>query len=109
MNQIRGTAPTACWLLAVTEIATEKFPFLKHKQSDTSTTSCVDTFFTAGFCLSAVPSVLLALLVGHQEEHLDCKKLSDGVLAWLFVWNEMQMICMVWMVLGALSYQMAVW
>jgi len=27
----------------------------------------------------------LTLLVGHQEEHLTCKKLSDEVLVWLSV------------------------
>ena len=27
-----------------------------------------------------------ALLVGQQEGHLACKKLSGGVLAWLSVW-----------------------
>jgi len=35
----------------------------------------------------------LTLLVGRQEEHLVCKKLSDEVLAWLSVWSEVQMIC----------------
>jgi len=35
----------------------------------------------------------LTMLVGHQEEHPTCKKLSDEVLAWLSVWNEVQMIC----------------
>jgi len=35
----------------------------------------------------------LTLLVGHQEEHPARKKLSDGVLAWLSVWSEVQMIC----------------
>ena len=30
------------------------------------------------------------LLVGWQEEHPVCKKLSDGVLAWLSVWSEVQ-------------------
>jgi len=35
----------------------------------------------------------LTLLVGHQEEHPARKKLSDGVLAWLSVWNVAQMIC----------------
>jgi len=34
----------------------------------------------------------LTLLVGRQEGHLVCKKLSGGVLAWLSVWGEMQ-IC----------------
>jgi len=27
----------------------------------------------------------LTLFVGHKEEHAACKKLSDEVLAWLFV------------------------
>jgi len=30
----------------------------------------------------------LTLLVGRQEGHPACKKLSDGVLAWLFVWSD---------------------
>jgi len=28
------------------------------------------------------------LLVGRQEGHPACKKLSGGVLAWLFVWSD---------------------
>jgi len=32
----------------------------------------------------------LTLLVGWQEGHPACKKLSGGVLAWLFVWREVQ-------------------
>ena len=32
----------------------------------------------------------LTLLVGRQEGHLACKKLSGGVLAWLSVWCEVQ-------------------
>ena len=32
----------------------------------------------------------LTLLVGWQEQHPACKKLSDGVLAWLSVWRELQ-------------------
>jgi len=31
----------------------------------------------------------LTLLIGYQEEHPACKKLSDEVLAWLSVWNEL--------------------
>jgi len=44
------------------------------------TLSCVDAFSA------------LTLLVGHQEEHPACKKLSDEVLEWLSVWSEVQMI-----------------
>jgi len=29
-------------------------------------------------------------LVGRQEGHPACKKLSGGVLAWLSVWSEVQ-------------------
>ena len=32
----------------------------------------------------------LTLLVGWQEGHPACKKLSGGVLAWLSVWSEIQ-------------------
>jgi len=32
----------------------------------------------------------LMLMVGRQEGHPACKKLSGGVLAWLSVWSEMQ-------------------
>ena len=32
----------------------------------------------------------LTLLVGWQEGHPACKKLSGGVLAWISVWSEMQ-------------------
>jgi len=32
----------------------------------------------------------LTLLVGRQEGHPACKKLSGGVLAWLSVWREVQ-------------------
>jgi len=42
-----------------------------------------------------MPSVLYAfsalmLLVGQQEGHPACKKLSGEVLAWLSVWSEVQ-------------------
>jgi len=32
----------------------------------------------------------LTLLVGRQEGHLACKKLSGGVLAWSSVWSDVQ-------------------
>jgi len=32
----------------------------------------------------------LMLLVGQQEGHLACKKLSGGVLVWLSVWSDVQ-------------------
>jgi len=32
----------------------------------------------------------LTLLVGRQEGHSACKKLSGGVLAWLSLWSKVQ-------------------
>jgi len=32
----------------------------------------------------------LTLLIGRQEGHPACKKLSGEVLAWLSVWSEVQ-------------------
>jgi len=32
----------------------------------------------------------LTLLVGRQERHPACKKLSGGVVAWLCVWSQVQ-------------------
>jgi len=36
----------------------------------------------------------LTLLVGRQEGHPACKKLSGGVLAWLSAWSEVQTLHM---------------
>ena len=43
---------------------------------------CVCDFFKG----SSDPA--LTLLVGQQEGHLVCKKVSGGVLAWLSIWGE---------------------
>ena len=51
------------------------FPFTKL----TTTSLCSSTAFSA-----------LTLLVGRQEGHPACKKLSGGVLAWLSAWSEVQ-------------------
>jgi len=40
---------------------------------------------------SAYSFSALTLLVGRQEGHPACKKLSGGVLAWLSVWSKMHM------------------
>ena len=46
----------------------------------------------------------LTLLVGRQEGHPACKKLSGGVLAWLSVWSEVQTcICSSWCYCHSLS------
>jgi len=46
--------------------------------------------FSVMFVFSASAFSALTLLVGRQEGHPACKKLSGGVLAWLSVWSEVQ-------------------
>ena len=53
--------------------------------------STVRIFKIREFCaFTACAFSALTLLVGRQEEHPACKKLSGGVLAWLSVWSEVQ-------------------
>ena len=55
-----------------------------------------DISSSPGGSLSLYPSCVacafsaLTLLVGRQDGHTVCKKLSGGVLAWLSAWSEMQ-------------------
>ena len=42
------------------------------------------------YVCQVIPFSALTLLVGQQEGHPACKKLSGGVLAWLSVWSETQ-------------------
>jgi len=45
-------------------------------------------YIRGAFSVSAFSA--MTLLVGRQERHPACKKLSGGVLAWLSVWSEVQ-------------------
>jgi len=73
--------------LTIREIAS---PTLKNARSRHSTLvffpclyHCIIVQFTQQFSA-------LTLLVGRQEGHPACKKLSSGALMWLSVWSEMQ-------------------
>jgi len=57
-----------------------------HSKVTVHLPSTVKTLFTQA--ISAFST--LTLLVGRQERHLACKKLSGWVLAWLSVWSEVQ-------------------
>jgi len=54
----------------------------------TSYNLAVEEFYVIFLFVSA-----LTVLVGRQEGHPACKKLSDEVLVWLSVWSKVQMIC----------------
>jgi len=47
-------------------------------------------YFTFYLNILFNPFSALVLLVGRQEGHPACKKLSGGLLAWLSVWSEVQ-------------------
>ena len=49
--------------------------------------------FSAWCGFSACAFSALTLSIGHQVEHPVCKKLSDEVLMWLFIWSEVQIVC----------------
>ena len=55
-----------------------------------STLVRVLNLFLLYLCICLYAFSALMLLVGRQEGHPACKKLSGGVLAWLSVWSEMQ-------------------
>ena len=52
--------------------------------------STTDLIWPFSDCFSDIYFSALTLLVGQQEGHLACKKLSGGVLAWLSDWSEVQ-------------------
>jgi len=71
--------------------------FLRQSQSqflNLCHPSCVPPeilFFARGIMFLTFDAFsALTLLVGQQEGHPACKKLSGGVLAWLSVWSEVQ-------------------
>jgi len=44
--------------------------------------------FSMHYAISICAFSALTLLVGRQEGHPACKKLTGGMLAWLSVWSE---------------------
>jgi len=56
---------------------------IDYTDAGSSRTCCSNCDWRVLYAFSA-----LMLLVGRQEGHPACKKLSDGVLAWLSVWSE---------------------
>jgi len=51
---------------------------------------CNHAFINNKLLMSAYAFSALMLLVGWQEGHPACKKMSGGVLAWLSVWSKVQ-------------------
>jgi len=64
----------------------------QHNASITTINIYLNHNYTINGCLSLQCCAFsaLTLLVGRQEGHPACKKLSGGVLAWLSFWSEVQ-------------------
>jgi len=60
--------------------------FTSHQQPSFNAADRISTGWCGAFNA-------LTLLVGRPEEHLAGRKVSDGVLMWLSVCSEVQMIC----------------
>ena len=84
------TSPT--WLDSPTTRSVGCFYFI-YSVADTtflSVQSRLSNHIFPSLCPCVCAFSALTLLVGWQEGHPACKKLSGGVLAWLSVWSEMQ-------------------
>jgi len=60
------------------------------KQKNANFNSSADDFVLFSINQLRLAFSALTLLVGRQEGHPACKELSGGMLAWLFVWSEVQ-------------------
>ena len=68
-----------------------KFVNTDTVQWPTYVTEAIPVIWNEGFPgIFVLAFSALTLLVGRQEGHPACKKLSGGVLAWLSVWSEVQ-------------------
>ena len=70
---------------------------MKERHNTSLTQHCIYVYFlicavtiSVAFSAFGLAFSALTLLVGRQEGHPACKKLSGGVLAWLSVWSEVQ-------------------
>jgi len=61
-----------------------------HARLHRSLAACVSVCVYLSVSSSVCAFSALMLLVGWQEGHPACKKLSGGVMAWLSVWSEVQ-------------------
>jgi len=53
----------------------------------------LNVFFVMELGIGHSTGLQLTLLLGHQKEHVVCKKFNDEVLVWLSVGSEVQIVC----------------
>jgi len=85
---LRLTTATACATVAV---CIERLCMLKFTWKIVACFTAINwNYFTFQLLLVAINA--LTVMVEWHEKHPSCKKLSGGVLEWLFVWDKVQ-IC----------------
>jgi len=93
LQEIAVSRPASC--IAFTDhvviFATDKFYSISFSGFTVAGRHINCCSFTV--CVFALVFLSFWLLVGHQKEHPACKKLGDELQAELFVWSEVQMIC----------------
>jgi len=75
-------------LLRILEISLQQIPC--HHSMYAASVFQVLNFLSLSGCILFCAFSALTLLVGRQEGHPTCKKLSGEVLVWLSVWSEVQ-------------------
>jgi len=89
LKQLLGCAIYASFEVVLPSVFAFEFRFLGDLYSQESTFHLVIIII---IIMIYPPSAFsaLTLLVGRQEGHTACKKLSGGVLEWFSVWSEVQ-------------------
>ena len=75
-----GSSETSGRMMGQTDRRTDVRPLHRH----------CSTYYASSVNREGVAFSALTLLVGRQEGHPACKKLSSGVLVWLSAWTEVQ-------------------
>jgi len=95
-NEYAERGPKLRWCICFVYICLREVTWFDTLVSELSVRNCLINHwlfnclvFVFGTSSNSAFSAL-TLLVGWQEGHAACKKLSSGVLAWLSVWSEVQ-------------------
>jgi len=65
----------------------------RHSSRKNCNLAILKCFFVMELGIGHSTGLQLTLLLGHQKEHVVCKKFNDEVLVWLSVGSEVQIVC----------------
>ena len=90
IGHLAATSPQCVWVTTQHLAANEGSVVLTAQLTTVNKASLLLTVSLFVFIYLLTASSALTRLVGRQEGHPACKKLSGGVLAWLSVWTKVQ-------------------